>query len=190
MVVKITADGHMDTVWSGLTAVTGIVVAPDGSLYASEMATGNETKEGMRPNTGRIVRQTGPASLEEVVTGLNYPIDLEQGPDGDLYVAGPAYGGSDRDGWILKVEPSISHPVCRPGGPDERRPLRRRRRDATGRPAPDRRPADGHPDAGGNAAGDRHSAASRGRGNARGRDGTGAQAMPSRSRTMPSPHRH
>jgi plastocyanin/sugar lactone lactonase YvrE len=109
-VVRITADGSMETVWSGLTAVTGIVVAPDGSLYASEMATGNETSEGMRPNTGRIVRQTGPDSLEEVVTGLNYPIALEQGPDGDLYVAGPAYGGSNRDGWILKVEPSIAEP--------------------------------------------------------------------------------
>jgi len=113
-VVKVTADGHTDTVWSGLTAVTGIVVAPDGSLYASEMATGNETKEGMRPNTGRIVRQTGPDSLEEVVTGLNYPIALAQGPDGDLYVAGPAYGGSNRDGWILKVEPSISAPYAVP----------------------------------------------------------------------------
>ena len=109
-VVKITADGHMETVWSGLTAVTGIVVAPDGSLYASEMATGNETPEGMRPNTGRIVRQTGPNSVEEVVTGLNYPIALEQGPEGDLYVAGPAYGGNNRDGWILKVEPSITAP--------------------------------------------------------------------------------
>jgi plastocyanin/sugar lactone lactonase YvrE len=113
-VVKITADGQLDTVWSGLTAVTGIVVAPDGSLYASEMATGNETNEGMRPNTGRVVRQTGPASLEEVVTGLNYPIDLEQGPDGDLYVAGPAYGGNDRDGWILKIEPSITTPYAVP----------------------------------------------------------------------------
>ncbi len=111
-VVRITADGQMDTVWSGLTAVTGIVVAPDGSLYASEMATGNETTAGMRPNTGRIVRQTGPASLEEVVTGLNYPIDLAQGPDGDLYVAGPAYGGNDRDGWILKVEPAIATPYA------------------------------------------------------------------------------
>jgi plastocyanin len=113
-VVKVTADGYMETVWSGLTAVTGIVVAPDGSLYASEMATGNETKDGMRPNTGRIVRQTGTDSLEEVVTGLNYPIALEQGPDGDLYVAGPAYGGNDRDGWILKVEPSISTPYAVP----------------------------------------------------------------------------
>jgi plastocyanin len=113
-IVKVTADGHVDTVWTGLTAVTGIVVAPDGSLYASEMATGNETAEGMRPNTGRVVRQTGPASLEEVVTGLNYPIDLEQGPDGDLYVAGPAYGGNDRDGWILKVEPSIPAPYAVP----------------------------------------------------------------------------
>ena len=104
----------METVWSGLTAVTGIVVAPDGSLYASEMATGNETREGMRPNTGRIVRQTGPETLEEVVTGLNYPIALEQGPDGDLYVAGPAYGGNDRDGWILKIEPSITTPYAVP----------------------------------------------------------------------------
>jgi plastocyanin len=29
-------------------------------------------------------------------------------------VAGPAYGGSDRDGWILKIEPSIATPYAVP----------------------------------------------------------------------------
>jgi plastocyanin len=107
-VLVVSADGAINDYWTGLTTVTGLAAAPDGSLWALEMATGNDTPEGMRPNTGRLVRQTGPDSLEVVVTGLDYPIDLAVGPDSALYVAGPAYGQNELDGWILRIDPAIT----------------------------------------------------------------------------------
>jgi plastocyanin len=109
-VVHITPAGQVSDVWTGLTTVTGLAVGPDGSLYALEMATGIADGN-MRPGTGRLVRQTGPDSLEEVVTGLEYPIDLELGPDDALYVALPSYGANDQAGAILRVDLDHSRPM-------------------------------------------------------------------------------
>src|SRR6185312_5157136 len=73
-VVNIAAGGAVEEIWTGLTAVTGLAMGPDGVLYASEMATGAmEEDPFLSPNSGRVVRQTGPDSMEEVVTGLHYP---------------------------------------------------------------------------------------------------------------------
>ncbi|MFM9105252.1 MAG: ScyD/ScyE family protein, partial [Chloroflexota bacterium] len=115
-VMVVSANGTVADFWTGLTTVTGIAVAPDGSLWALEMATGNDTPDGMRPNTGRLVRQSGPDTLDVVVEGLNFPIGLDIGPDGALYVAGPAYGGDDRDGWILRIDPEIAPGTAVPAG--------------------------------------------------------------------------
>ncbi|MCC6315174.1 MAG: ScyD/ScyE family protein, partial [Thermomicrobiales bacterium] len=113
-VIRVGADGALSDVWTGLTAVTGIAVAADGSLYVIESATGNETDAGMRPNSGRLIRQNGPTGFDVVAAGFNYPIDLAMGPDGGLYVSGPAYGGTDRDGWILRIDPTISDAAVDP----------------------------------------------------------------------------
>jgi plastocyanin len=108
-IVKVTDDGQVGDVWTGLTTVTGIAVESDGTLLALEMATGNTVEGGMKPNTGRVVRQTGPASLVEVVTGLDYPIAMRFGPDGGLYVGFPAYGAADLDGAIVRID--LSQPL-------------------------------------------------------------------------------
>ena len=69
-VVKITPDGTVTDHWTGLTAVTDVAFGPDGVHYAAEMATGNTGEEPfLRPDSGRIVRQTGPDSLEPVDPG-------------------------------------------------------------------------------------------------------------------------
>lgn len=109
---KVTADGAVSDVWTGLTTVTGIAVAPDGTLYALEMATNNSFTTGMEPGTGKLVRQTGPATAEEVVTGLDYPIALDWGPDGALYVAFPAYGAGNLSGAIVRVDLAQSQPMA------------------------------------------------------------------------------
>src|SRR4051794_40623010 len=84
-VVKVTADGHVTDVWTGLTAVTDVAVSPDGTLYALEMSTQNTTKPPFyQSSTGRVVRQTGPSSLEPVLTGLEQPVRMSFGPDGGL----------------------------------------------------------------------------------------------------------
>jgi plastocyanin len=107
-VVRITADGEVNDVWTGLTTVTGLAFGPDGSLYALEMATSITPEGGMPPGTGRLVRQTGPDSHEDILTGLEYPIALELGPDGGLSIALPAYGANDQAGAIISVD--LDHP--------------------------------------------------------------------------------
>ena len=104
-VSHVAADGTVTDVWTGLTTVTDVAVGPDGTLYASELSTGNlEEPPFMVPGSGRIVRQTGPDSAEDVATGLMFPITLTFGPDGGLYVAMPAIGAASGGGTIARVD--------------------------------------------------------------------------------------
>ncbi|MFT4038327.1 MAG: ScyD/ScyE family protein [Thermomicrobiales bacterium] len=110
-VMEVAPDGKVTEVWTGLTVVTAVATAPDGTLYAAEMATGNTaTPPYMTPETGRIVRQTGKDSLEVVATDINYPIALAFGPDGGLYVAAAAMGSIDPEGYILRIDVSAKGP--------------------------------------------------------------------------------
>jgi hypothetical protein len=104
-VIHVAPDGTVTEVWSGLTAVTGVAVGPDGTLYASEMSTGNlEEPPFAVPGSGRIVHQTGPDSSEEVATGLMFPIGLAFGADGGLYVSIPAFGADAGTGTISRID--------------------------------------------------------------------------------------
>jgi plastocyanin len=115
-VVKVTASGEVTEVWTGLTMVTALAVGPDGTLYAVEMSTGNTDEPPFtQPASGRVVRQTGPSSHEEVVTGLDYPIAGATGPDGGLYVGFPAFGSDDVTGGIIRIDiASITETVAVP----------------------------------------------------------------------------
>lgn len=109
-VVKVMPDGSVTDVWTGLTAVTALALGPDNELYALEMATNNINEPPFTlPDTGRIVRQTGPDTLAEVVTGLDFPIAMATGPDGALYVSFPAFG--DGLGGVLRVDLSAPQPM-------------------------------------------------------------------------------
>src|SRR5918994_778501 len=113
-------DGTVSTVWTGLTMVTGVAVAPDGTLYAAEMATGDPTsmeEPPFQPFTGRVVRQTGPDGLEEVATGMLFPVNLRFGPDGGLYVALPAVGANNGEGGILSLDPATAGAIQMEAGP-------------------------------------------------------------------------
>ena len=102
----VAADGSATVVWSGLTMVTALAVV-DGTLYACEMATANTTQPPYtRPGTGRVVRQTGSGTLEEVVSGLDFPIAMAAGPDGMLYVSTPALGSAGPAGAVLRIDPA------------------------------------------------------------------------------------
>ena len=117
-VVKVTASGEVSEVWTGLTMVTGLGVSPNGTLYAIEMSTGNTDEPPFtQPGSGRVVRQTGPASHEVVVTGIDYPIAAAFGPDGGFYAGFPAFGGDDVTGGIIRIDvASITEPVQVPAG--------------------------------------------------------------------------
>jgi amicyanin len=100
-------DGSVETVWTGLTAVTALAAGPDGALYALEMSSGNVTERPfVRPNSGRVVKQIGPNQLQEVVSNLDFPISMAFGPDGALYVSDYALGMGGPSGAILRVEPA------------------------------------------------------------------------------------
>src|SRR5215203_3382071 len=114
------ADGTVSTVWSGLSMVTGIAVAPDGTLYAAEMATGDPAsmeEPPFQPFTGRVVRQTGSDELEEVATGVLFPVNLRFSPDGGLYVAVPSVGADNGEGVILRLDPATAEAIQMPAGP-------------------------------------------------------------------------
>jgi hypothetical protein len=102
-VVHVAADGALSDAWTKLTAVTDVAVGSDGTLYTLEMTTGNSTDAPMNPGTGRIVRQTGPDSLEAVASGFTLPVAMRIGPDGMAYVASPAVGADSGTGTIVKV---------------------------------------------------------------------------------------
>jgi sugar lactone lactonase YvrE len=106
-VTKIAPDGTVTDAWTGLTRVGDVALGPDGALYATELSTHNTaTAPFVHPGTGRIVKQTGPASLQVVADGLDFPVGLGFGPDGALYVDGPANGGDNGGGWLARIGPS------------------------------------------------------------------------------------
>jgi plastocyanin len=121
-VVKIDPDGAVTTVWSGLTAITGLVVDADGTLYAGQLSTTRARPPFFEPGTGSIVRQTGEDSSEPVAIGLSFPAALDLGPDGALYVSTPAVGGNEVVGAVIRIAPgdeaveidaaSLPHPTC------------------------------------------------------------------------------
>ncbi len=118
-VVEVSADGAVSEVWSGLTLVTALAVGPDGALYALEMATGINPDDpaSIGPGTGRVVRQAGPNTAEEIVTGLSLPVAMDLGPDDALYIASPAFGADGGEGAIVRVDVAADVPVAVTGAP-------------------------------------------------------------------------
>ncbi len=104
-VVHVGPDGTVTDAWTGLTAVTDVAVGADGALYALEMSTGNLMEPPfLVPGSGRVVRQTGPDTMEEVATGLVLPVSMAFGADGGLYVALPAVGADGGEGVIARID--------------------------------------------------------------------------------------
>ena len=106
-VVKITPDGTVSDAWTGLTAVTDVEMGPDGVLYAAEMSVNNSDQEPfLSSDSGQIVRQTGPASSEVIVTDAPPPVGIGFDSDGALYFDFPAFGPDSGKGLgvVVKVD--------------------------------------------------------------------------------------
>jgi hypothetical protein len=109
-VIHVAPDGTVTDHWTGLTAVVALAVGPDDALYALEMVTGSINEDPfIQPNSGRIVRQTGPDSLEVVAEGLNFPVGLDVSPDEAFYVSAPALGATPGQGMIARLD--LEHQV-------------------------------------------------------------------------------
>lgn len=114
-VVQVAPDGAVTDVWTGLSLVTALAMGPDGTLFALEMATGHGKDPGaIALGTGRVVRMTGPDTMEPIVTGLALPVAMDFGPDGALYIAGPTFGADEGQGTILRIDLSTGEPVVVP----------------------------------------------------------------------------
>jgi sugar lactone lactonase YvrE len=117
-VVHVTADGKVTDAWTGLTALTDVEMGPDGMLYAAEMASNNlDQAPFLRPNSGRVVRQTGPDSLEPVVTDVPYPVYLGFDSAGTLYLDYPAFGENRGEGLgaLVSIDISSGTPISLAG---------------------------------------------------------------------------
>ncbi len=112
-VMHIAADGTVTDVWTGLTTVVDVAVGADGVLYALQMSTGNTTEPPFFvPGSGQVVMQTGPDQHEVVAEGLMFPIALDVGPDGGLYIASPAFGANGGQGTIVRLGSDNGTPVA------------------------------------------------------------------------------
>ncbi len=108
-VVNVSANGQVQTVWTGLTMASGIAIGNDGLLYATELASGvSDSAANGIPNSGRLLRQTAGDTAEVVADGLHYPAALGTGPDGAVYFVSGAQGSSDGSGWIGRYAPDGS----------------------------------------------------------------------------------
>lgn len=104
-VVNVATDGTVTEVWTGLTAATSIALGPDGTLYALELGTPDESHPlGVAPDSGRVLRQTGFDTAQEVAVGIDTPLALAFGPDQMLYVSTPAITTTGPTGAILRLD--------------------------------------------------------------------------------------
>jgi hypothetical protein len=111
-VVEITPEGTVTDVWTGLTAITALAVDAEGTLFALELATDNlDVAPYLQPGTGKVVRQTGPATSADVLTGLDYPVAMAFSPDGALHIALPAFSPDNEPGAIIRLDPTAPTPI-------------------------------------------------------------------------------
>jgi hypothetical protein len=89
--------GELAQTYEGLTAVTGVLVADDGTIYASELGVFAQG-EGWSPGRVVIVSEDG---VTPVLEGLVQPFGLAQGPDGTIAVAVGTTGADD--GMIVAI---------------------------------------------------------------------------------------
>ncbi len=82
--------GELVQTYEGLTAITGLLVTDDGTIYATEFGVFNQ---GFGP--GRVVMVGEDGTITPVLEGLTAPYGLAQGSDGTLYVSTNTTGGPD-----------------------------------------------------------------------------------------------
>lgn len=91
-IYQITPDGQISTFATGLTAVLGLALGNDGTLYALEMSAGASGPAPFVPNSGRVVSVGSDGTVTPVATGLNFPTGMTMGPDGKLYISADGSG--------------------------------------------------------------------------------------------------
>ena len=100
---KLTGDGRLSRITSGLTAAVGVAVH-DGQIYALEAFTGFFAPAPSVAHTGMVVRLNRHGGWDPVITGLSFPTAMTFGPDGNLYISNKGFGQpTNTAGQILRV---------------------------------------------------------------------------------------
>lgn len=89
------SDGELVQTYEGLTAVTGLLVTDDGTIYATEFGVFDQGW-----SAGRVV-MVSEDGITPVMEGLTQPFGLAQAPDGTIAVAVGATGADD--GMIVSI---------------------------------------------------------------------------------------
>ncbi|MDX1415924.1 MAG: ScyD/ScyE family protein [Candidatus Promineifilaceae bacterium] len=94
--------GELLQTYEGLTLVTDVLVADDGTIYAVEMAAGLGDR-GFIPDSGRVIT-VSEEGITPVLEGLRVPYGLAQAPDGSLVVSVGAAFDPTGSGMVIAVE--------------------------------------------------------------------------------------
>ncbi len=78
-------EGELVETYEGLTAVTDVLAADDGTVYAVEMS-GSFGDAGWTPNAGRVLSVSADG-ITPLAEGLNFPYGLAMAADGTLIVS-------------------------------------------------------------------------------------------------------
>jgi hypothetical protein len=102
---KITPDGKVTVVASGLTAVLGVAFDAKGRLYALETDTVAGFPGPAAAGSGKVVRVNSDGSLTTIATGLTFPTAMTFDQDGDaLYVSNFGFGVPPGMGQIVRID--------------------------------------------------------------------------------------
>lgn len=99
-VFRITPNGKLQTVATGLNAAVGVGFDRQGHLYALELFTGSSSPV---PFTGAVVRLNRSGGWDTVASGLSFPTAMTFGPDGNLYVSNNGFGFPAGAGEVVRV---------------------------------------------------------------------------------------
>jgi hypothetical protein len=104
-IYKITPDGQISILFSGLTEVLGIAFDSCGRLYALEGYTGQFL---YGTGTGTIVRWTTAGTMQIVASGLSTPTAMTFGHDGKIYVSNHGFSFQPGQGQVVRIDTNVN----------------------------------------------------------------------------------
>jgi sugar lactone lactonase YvrE len=100
--IEVWTDGALAQTYEGLTLVTDLHVAEDGTIYAVQMAEGFGD-QGYIAESGSVVTVSD-EGITPVVEGLNYPYGIAESPDGTLVVTVNSAFSEPDSGMVIPLE--------------------------------------------------------------------------------------
>jgi len=97
-VFKITPGGIIKKIATGFSAIVGLVPDKNSNIYVLEMTANHPFPT---PGAGRIRKINANGTVEDVISGLDFPTAMAMGPDGNLYVS--SWGFGPPLGQVVKV---------------------------------------------------------------------------------------